>query len=52
MWDENGLKYKEMKCANSSGKPVPPPDLLIDPLTTQFDYEIHLKSGVILRELQ
>jgi hypothetical protein len=52
VWDEKGVKYKEMKCADSSGKPVLPADLVVDPLTTQFDYEIHLKNGIILRELQ
>jgi hypothetical protein len=52
MWDEKGIKYKELKCVDSSGKPVLPADLVVDPLTTQVDYEIHLKNGAILKALR
>jgi hypothetical protein len=51
MWDEKGNKYKELKCVNSSDRPVLPADLVVDPLTTQVDYEIHLKNGAILKAL-
>jgi hypothetical protein len=50
MWDEKGAKYKELKCVSSSDKPVLLVDLVVDPLTTKFDYEIHLKNGTVLKE--
>jgi hypothetical protein len=53
MWDEKGIKYKELKCINSSdNKPVPLTDLVVDPLTTKADYEIRLKNGIILKALR
>lgn len=51
-WDEKGIKYKELKCVNSSNKPVVPADLVVDPLTTKVDYEIHLKNGTVLKALR
>jgi len=48
MWDEKGIKYKQLKCRTSSGKLVLSADLVVDPLTTKVDYEIHLKNGVVL----
>jgi len=51
MWDEKGVKYKEERCVGTSGRPVPDSDLVVDPLTTKFDYEIHLTNGQILRGL-
>jgi len=48
-WDEAGVKYRELECVNSADRlSVHQGDLVIDPLTTQFDYEIHLKNGTIL----
>jgi hypothetical protein len=52
MWDEKGTKYKEVKCVNSSDTPVLPADLVVDPLTTKVDYEIHLKNGTVLKALR
>jgi hypothetical protein len=50
MWNESGVKYKEMECVEgSSRKPVLDFDLLIDPLTTRNDSEIHLQNGIVLR---
>jgi len=51
-WDESGVKYKEREYLNSADHlPVNQADLMIDPLTTQLDYEIHLKNGTILEEV-
>jgi hypothetical protein len=52
-WDEKGHKYKELKFVSASDhKPILPTDLVIDPLTTRADYDIHLKNGTILQELR
>lgn len=48
LWDEKGVKYKTVKCVDSSGKPVARRDLVVDPLTTKVDYEIHLMNGSVL----
>jgi len=50
--DEKGTKYKELKCVDSTGKPVLPADLIIDPLTTKLDHEIHLKNGTVLKAVE
>lgn len=52
LWDEKGVKYKATKCVDSSGKPIAPPDLVVDPLTTKFDYAIHLMNGSVLTALR
>lgn len=52
VWDKNGVKLKQMRCIDSTGSPVPSADLAIDPLTTRVDYEIHLKSGAVLKPLR
>jgi hypothetical protein len=52
-WDEAGVKYKELECVNSADHlPVYQADLVIDPLTTQADYQIHLKNGAILEAVR
>jgi hypothetical protein len=49
-WDQMGVKYRELECVNSLDRqPVYQTDLVIDPLTTQADYEIHLSNGAILK---
>jgi hypothetical protein len=51
MWDEKGIKYKLLECIDRSNhRPVAGSDLLIDPLTTRTDYEIHLQNGVVLTD--
>ncbi|HXM91465.1 MAG TPA: hypothetical protein VN974_07945 [Candidatus Dormibacteraeota bacterium] len=52
IWNEKGIKYKEVKCVSSSDKLVPAADLLVDQLTTKVDYEIHLKNGTVLKVLR
>ena len=48
-WDEAGVKYRELECVNSANRqPIDQPNLVIDPLTTQTDYQIHLTNGAIL----
>jgi hypothetical protein len=48
-WDEKGHKYQKLECVNTSDQsPVQQIDLVIDPLTTKTDYELHLKNGIIL----
>lgn len=51
IWDEKGMEYKEEKCVNSSNQPVPAADLVVDPITTKFDYEIHLKNEATLKAI-
>jgi hypothetical protein len=48
-WNETGTKYRELECVNSVDRqPVFSDDLVIDPLTTQADYQIHLINGTVL----
>jgi hypothetical protein len=51
LWDEKGSKYKEMQCVGPNGEPLPGSVLTIDPLTTKFDYEIHLINGQVLHDI-
>ena len=51
-WDEAGVKSREHEYVNSTDHlPVYQADLVIDPLTTELDYQIRLKSGAILEEV-
>jgi hypothetical protein len=50
MWNEKGAKYKELDYVDSSNHaPVAQVDLVIDPLTTKADSELHLRNGIILK---
>jgi hypothetical protein len=51
-WDESGVKYRELEYVNSADHlPVNQSELMIDPLTTQLEYQIHLKNGAVLEEV-
>jgi len=51
-WDESGVKHRELEYVNSADHlAVNQADLMIDPLTTEFDYQIHLKNGAILEKV-
>jgi hypothetical protein len=51
-WDEAGVISRELEYVNSANHlPVYQADLVIDPLTTQLDYQIRLKNGAILEEV-
>jgi hypothetical protein len=52
LWDDKGFGYKTAKYVAPLGKALPDPALVIDPLTTKFDYEIHLKDGFVLHRVQ
>jgi hypothetical protein len=51
MWDEKGVNYRALECVDGdTHRPVLDSDLVIDPLLTRTDYEIHLKSGIVLKD--
>jgi hypothetical protein len=51
MWDEKGINYRTLECVDGeTRRPVLDSDLVIDPLLTRTDYEVHLKNGIVLKD--
>jgi hypothetical protein len=50
-WDQKGVQSPGYEFVDSSNHtPVAQADLVIDPLTTEVYYEIHLRNGVVLKD--
>lgn len=48
-WDQKGEKYESLEGVNAANhRPELDSELAVDPLTTRYEYEIHLKNGVVL----
>lgn len=52
VWNENGSKFREMKCTGPNGVPLSSSVLIIDPLTTKFRYEFQLTNGQMLHDIE
>jgi hypothetical protein len=50
-WDPKGKKSREIRYLDSAGQPVLAGDLIVDPMTTRIESEIHLKNGRVLKEV-